>query len=276
MASRKSFAGKPALSKTHKEILHYSRTKQVLDRIGGKFSNVAFLARHPKRSLEVRKRIGSYAMRRVKLTVIKHELSKRFIAEGVPFVRIFSRAKTTKSIAEKISVQKRDPERVYGEAIGLRVIARNKPDCYRIAKAVLDLGSVKNILRREDYISAPRAYGYGAIHIITDYFGYPVEIQIRSVEMERKVRELDDAMGRFTAAEEKIRRKELNEKFARAQESLKKTISSAHSSSGLHVRLVLELRNSGLSREMQAKLMHSLERSGIIRKRFARAILRKL
>lgn len=253
-------SAKPIKPASH-AVAKYSARQQFLERLRSKLSNALFLAMHPKKALAIRRNIGSYTMRRMKLNVIKHELSNALRAKKIVPVRVMSRTKTTKSIHEKIAVQEKPEKRVYQEAIGLRIIVRNKRDCYAVARLIMELGTSGDILRHDDYISAPRTYGYEAIHIVTKHFGYPVEVQIRSTEMERKVQDLDDAMGAYRQAKEKIKRKSLDLKAERLSERVSELAKKPDTSPQDILRAI---KSSGIPEEFRLNAARSLRRQKLI------------
>ena len=264
-----------SLSPKRREVVKYSRRKQLWDRVRGKLSNLAFITTHPKKTLEIRRVIQPYYVRRAKLTAIKHELSRQLQNAGLKPVAIFSRTKTTKSLAEKIGIQKRPAEKVLDEAIGLRIIVRNKLDCYKISDFIRGLGTAENVIKFQDYIEKPRVYGYRAIHIVTNYFRYPVEIQIRSVEMEKEIAELDSAVGRFTNALEKQRRKELDRKSKDLEEAVRK-ISENLGRENFEENINFAFASAGLPNEILERVARMLFKDNVLDTRTFRLVLKRL
>lgn len=99
--------------------------------------------------------------------------------------QIFSRTKTLYSTYRKMAVKRRKFEDLT-DRLALRVVVPTVDDCYRA------LGIVHSCLhpipgKLKDYIGAPKENGYRSIHTVVYPMAgvseYPVEIQIRSVEM---------------------------------------------------------------------------------------------
>ena len=264
-----------SLSPKRRELVEYSRKRQLYDRVRSKLSNLAFMLSNPRKTLEIRRSIGPYYVRRAKLTAIKHELSRMLAEQGLKPARIFSRVKTTKSLASKIDIQKRPANRVFREAIGLRIIARNSLDCGKISASIKSMMKPENLLRFENYIKYPRAYGYQGIHLVTDYFGYPVEIQIRSLEMEKKVRELDDAMGRFENSPEKARRKEFDKIAEKTEQAVKEARQKLNPKTFRH-NLIFVFENSELPFDIAMNVARKLLAENAIDKRAFEDLRKKL
>ncbi len=98
--------------------------------------------------------------------------------------RILGRTKNLYSIYRKMRA-KRLPFKEVFDVFAVRIIARDVDTCYRV------LGAVHNLYtplpgRFKDYIAIPKANGYQSLH--TTLFGphgIPIEVQIRTEEMDR-------------------------------------------------------------------------------------------
>lgn len=192
--------------------------------ISSKIENLLYLLTHPRKTAQTRKHIDSYYSRKKALTETKKAVEELLKQKGIDYLKIFSRVKTTKSIAHKIESGRRPPKRVYSEALGLRIVVLDRNRCRKVAKAITGLGVGRHVLRSADYIKRPRAFGYMGIHIVTNYFGKPVEIQIRSIAMEKEAQKRAMKFGAHTFAKKEKERKVQSEinKAVEAVEALKR------------------------------------------------------
>jgi len=248
-----------------KKFVSELRRRQLASKAKGKLSNLAFMALNPKRSLGIRRKIGPYYYRRAKLLVAKRQILEMLASEGIAPLKILSRVKTTESIAKKIDVQKvREPE-VMDQAIGLRIITANTLQCYRILETLKRKGKVSDI---KDYIVNPRAYGYRSIHLISRHFGFPVEIQVRSLEMEREIGKIDEREGEFRDAAEKARRKSLDAKVGSLVEDAGAAKELAHSDFEFRRKIVSMIEGSRLPYTSVLSLIGKLRETRVISNSF--------
>jgi len=110
-------------------------------------------------------------------------LREKLAEEGLN-AQIKGRPKHMYSIYRKMRRKDVPFEQVY-DVRGIRVIAENEPDCYRI------LGTVHSLWKPipgefDDYIATPKENGYQSLHtaVIADD-GKNLEVQIRTAEMNR-------------------------------------------------------------------------------------------
>lgn len=113
---------------------------------------------------------------------INNALKKRMNDAGVP-CRISGRQKTPYSIYRKM--QAKDlPFSDVTDFYAFRIITQTEPQCY------IALGAVHNLYppkpgRFKDFIALPKANGYQSLHtVLNSPYGLPVEIQIRTEEMD--------------------------------------------------------------------------------------------
>ena len=114
---------------------------------------------------------------------IRKNLKKKMSEAGVP-CRISGRKKTPYSIYKKMLSKDLTFSEVT-DVYAFRIVTHSEPHCY------MALGAVHNLYqpkpgRFKDYIALPKANGYQSLHtILNSPFGLPVEIQIRTEEMEQ-------------------------------------------------------------------------------------------
>lgn len=116
---------------------------------------------------------------------IKARLSQALIAKEVDVLTISGRKKNIYSIYRKM----RDKHLSFSEIsdfYALRIIVSNVDDCYR------SLGVVHGLFKPvpekfKDYIALPKANGYQSLHtVLFGPYGLPIEMQIRTHDMENR------------------------------------------------------------------------------------------
>ena len=113
---------------------------------------------------------------------ISEILKKRMAAAGVP-CRIWGRQKTPYSIYKKMLAKDLSFSEVT-DFYAFRIITQTESQCY------VALGVVHNLYppkpgRFKDFIALPKANGYQSLHtILNSPYGLPIEIQIRTEEMD--------------------------------------------------------------------------------------------
>jgi guanosine-3',5'-bis(diphosphate) 3'-pyrophosphohydrolase len=120
--------------------------------------------------------------RREVIESIKKTLKKRMNEAGVP-CHIIGREKTPYSIYKKMLSKDLSFEEVT-DVYAFRIITHSEPHCYMALGAVHALYQPKPG-RFKDYIALPKANGYQSLHtVLNSPYGLPVEIQIRTEEMD--------------------------------------------------------------------------------------------
>ncbi len=114
-------------------------------------------------------------------------LEKR-LTEGQVEARVVGRPKHLYSIYRKMLEQGKDFAAVL-DILGVRIVTPDKSGCYSALGVVHDMWPPVPG-RLKDYIAVPKVNGYQAIHtVVMRENGQPMEIQIRSEEMDRIARE---------------------------------------------------------------------------------------
>ncbi len=154
-----------------------------MNRIKAELQELGFRALHPFRhrviEAELRKLVGN---RREPMQKIAEAMKQRLEAESVP-ARLVSRIKTPYSIYQKMQGERKSFDQVM-DVYGFRVVVGSVMQCY------CALGSVHNLYkpvegRFKDYIAIAKANGYQSLHTtLFGPFGQPIEVQIRTEEMD--------------------------------------------------------------------------------------------
>jgi len=131
---------------------------------------------------------------RTKFEVLNTEYNVRY--QRNPMVSITTRLKQAVSIAEKmerlgIPFSVENIEANLNDVAGVRVVCSYTDDIYAIADALTGQDDV-TLLKKKDYIAAPKPNGYRSLHLIVSipvFFSdvrkeMKVEVQIRTVAME--------------------------------------------------------------------------------------------
>ncbi|MGI9285778.1 MAG: bifunctional GTP diphosphokinase/guanosine-3',5'-bis pyrophosphate 3'-pyrophosphohydrolase [Pseudomonadales bacterium] len=147
------------------------------------FEDLGFAALYPMRSNRIAAAVrNARGNRKEIVNQIKQAIETRLESEGHK-ARVLGREKHLYSIYEKM----RDKRKSFSEIMDVyafRIIVDNVDSCYRV------LGAMHNLYKPvaghfKDYIAIPKANGYQSLHtILFGMHGVPVEIQIRTEEME--------------------------------------------------------------------------------------------
>ena len=158
------------------ERLGMNALKEDLEELG--FANL-----YPNRHKVITRRVAKLAGNRQEvIDTITGDLKKRLGEAGIP-CRIEGRTKTPYSIYCKMRDKSVPYERVM-DVYAFRIVTHSEPHCYQALGVAHTLykpkpGSFK------DYIALPKANGYQSLHtVLNSPFGVPVEIQIRTEEMD--------------------------------------------------------------------------------------------
>ncbi len=145
--------------------------------------DLGFNALYPMRSSLIAKEVRkSWGGRRELIASIKASLEKNFDNEGIE-AKILGREKHLYSIYMKMKEKSKSFSEIM-DVYGFRIVVENVDTCYRV------LGVVHNLYKPvpgqfKDYIAIPKANGYQSLHtVLKGHQGVPIEIQIRTREME--------------------------------------------------------------------------------------------
>ena len=153
-----------------------------MNKIKSELEDLGFENLYPWRHRTIAEHISTVTgNRREVIENIKKALKKKMSEAGVP-CRIRGREKTPYSIYKKMLSKDLTFSEVT-DVYAFRIVTHSEPHCY------MALGAVHNLFRPKpgrfkDYIALPKANGYQSLHtILHSPFGLPVEIQIRTEEM---------------------------------------------------------------------------------------------
>lgn len=148
------------------------------------FEDLSFAAIHPMRYRALKDAmVKARGHRREILSLIQKALQECLEQHQLPIVAVWGREKHLYSIYQKMR-NKHSPFSEIMDVYGFRIVVNNVDTCYRV------LGAVHNLYkpvpeRFKDYIAIPKANGYQSLHTtLFGPFGVPIEIQIRTQEMD--------------------------------------------------------------------------------------------
>ncbi len=147
------------------------------------FEDLGFAALHPMRSNRIAAAVRNARGNRKEIVKqIKQAIETRLAGEGHQ-ARVLGREKHLYSIYEKMREKKKSFSEIM-DVYAFRIVVDNVDSCYRV------LGAMHNLYKPvaghfKDYIAIPKANGYQSLHtVLFGMHGVPVEIQIRTEEME--------------------------------------------------------------------------------------------
>ncbi|WP_018649274.1 MULTISPECIES: bifunctional GTP diphosphokinase/guanosine-3',5'-bis pyrophosphate 3'-pyrophosphohydrolase [unclassified Thioalkalivibrio] len=155
-----------------------------MNAIRRELEQLGFSAKHPWRAAVLERAVQrAGGNRREPMKNIEQAICSRMEAAGI-VGRISGREKSLYSIYRKMRDKHHSFEEVF-DVFAIRIIVDDVDTCYR------SLGVVHNLYkpvpgRFKDYIAIPKSNGYQSLHTIL--FGpqaIPIEVQIRSTEMDR-------------------------------------------------------------------------------------------
>ncbi|MBS0557544.1 MAG: bifunctional (p)ppGpp synthetase/guanosine-3',5'-bis(diphosphate) 3'-pyrophosphohydrolase [Proteobacteria bacterium] len=155
-----------------------------MNRTRAELQDLGFRALYPDRYRIIGERIKSVlGNRREAMGKIEAALGARLAQEDIAH-RVVSRIKSPYSIYAKMRAQHKSFAQVM-DVYGFRVIVATTMDCYRALGAIHALYKPLDG-RFRDFIAIPKANGYQSLHtVLFGSFGAPIEIQIRTEEMDQ-------------------------------------------------------------------------------------------
>ena len=154
-----------------------------MNRFKAELQDLGFRALHPDRHRVIAERIrAALGNRREAMARIEVALDTRLSGEQIAH-RVVSRIKSPYSIYSKMRNDHMSFAQVM-DVYGFRVIVDSGPQCYHTLGAVHGLYKPLDG-RFRDFIAIPKANGYQSLHtVLFGPFGAPIEIQIRTEDME--------------------------------------------------------------------------------------------
>ncbi|HEX5662400.1 bifunctional (p)ppGpp synthetase/guanosine-3',5'-bis(diphosphate) 3'-pyrophosphohydrolase [Lysobacter sp. M15] len=145
--------------------------------------DLGFRTLNPVRHQVLEKRIRTQPLvRRESLAKIEAQLAQRLTKEGLNY-RLMSRVKSPYSIYSKMRGEGKSFTQVM-DVFGFRVVVPTVADCYH-ALGVVHAAFKPLDGRFRDFIAIPKANGYQSLHtVLFGPFGSPIEVQIRTEEMD--------------------------------------------------------------------------------------------
>ncbi|HII15024.1 MAG TPA: bifunctional (p)ppGpp synthetase/guanosine-3',5'-bis(diphosphate) 3'-pyrophosphohydrolase [Nanoarchaeota archaeon] len=158
--------------------------KLGLHSIKSEMEDLAFEQLEPMIFRDIKERLNKGMRQREKeIERIKSILVAELVKNGVAPVAVYGRPKHIYSIYKKMKRKGCCFESVYDQ-VALRVIAKSIKECYEV------IGVVHNLWKPipeefDDYIAMPKPNMYQSLHTAVMVEGQPVEIQVRTEEMDK-------------------------------------------------------------------------------------------
>jgi guanosine-3',5'-bis(diphosphate) 3'-pyrophosphohydrolase len=169
----------------HETLEIYAPIAQRLgmNSIRTEFEDLGFAALHPMRSRRIQAAVRKARGNRKELvTQIQRKIEGCLAGEGIA-AHVMGREKHLYSIYLKMRTKRKSFSEIM-DVFAFRIVVDSVDSCYRT------LGAVHNLYKPvpghfKDYIAIPKANGYQSLHtVLFGMHGVPIEIQIRTAEME--------------------------------------------------------------------------------------------
>ena len=169
----------------HETLEIYAPIAQRLgmNNIRTEFEDLGFAALHPMRSRRIQAAVRKARGNRKELvSQAQRKIEACLTAEDIP-AHVVGREKHLYSIYLKMRTKRKSFSEIM-DVFAFRIVVDSVDSCYRT------LGAVHNLYKPlpghfKDYIAIPKANGYQSLHtVLFGMHGVPIEIQIRTAEME--------------------------------------------------------------------------------------------
>lgn len=148
------------------------------------FEDLGFATLHPMRARRIKAAVDSVRGNRKQLIAdIQKQLADQLEKDNIK-TQVLGREKHLYSIYQKMRLKNVSFSEIM-DVFAFRILVDSVDDCYRT------LGAVHNLYKPrpgwfKDYIAIPKANGYQSLHtVLFGMHGVPIEIQIRTHEMEK-------------------------------------------------------------------------------------------
>lgn len=165
------------------EIYAPIATRLGMNTVRMEFEDLGFSALYPMRARRIEAALRKVRGNRKELVdKIEHQIATTLTQEGHE-VEVIGREKHLYSIYKKMKAKRKSFSEIM-DIYAFRIIVDSVDTCYRV------LGSVHSLYKPvpgefKDYIAIPKANGYQSLHtVLKGMHGVPIEIQIRTLEME--------------------------------------------------------------------------------------------
>jgi guanosine-3',5'-bis(diphosphate) 3'-pyrophosphohydrolase len=178
------------------------------------FEDLGFMSMHPMRARRIRKAITTrFGDRKKTITTIKESIENCLTEEGHT-ANVIGREKHLFSIYTKMRNKRKSLKEIM-DLYAFRIVVDSVDSCYRV------LGCVHSLYKPvpgqfKDYIAIPKANGYQSLHtVLFGMEGVPIEIQIRTHDMEEMANNGIAAHWRYKSNDQEPKR---NSSHARARQ----------------------------------------------------------
>ena len=186
--------------------------------------DLGFKALYPMRYRAIKSAVEKSRGNRYELTQkIEHDLAAALEALHIPYEHVFGRQKHLYSIYCKMR-QKKASFAEITDVFAFRIITEDIDSCYRVMGALHQ--TYKPVPQRfKDYIGIPKVNGYQSLHTtLFGPFGLPLEVQIRTRDMDRVAD--NGVAAHWTYKSSGV---EINEAQLRAREWVQRLLELQHS-----------------------------------------------